>query len=36
MRILIAEDDGVSRLVLRQAVQKLGHVCLAAADGLEA
>jgi two-component system, cell cycle response regulator len=36
MRILIAEDDGVSRLVLRQAVQKLGHECLAAADGLEA
>ncbi len=36
MRILIAEDDGVSRTILRRAVEKIGHECLAAADGKEA
>lgn len=36
MRVLIAEDDAVSRLILRRAVEKLGHECLAADDGLEA
>ncbi len=36
MRILIAEDDSVSRMILRRAVEKLGHECLAAADGTEA
>lgn len=36
MRTLIAEDDAVSRLVLQQAVRKLGHDCLATADGQEA
>lgn len=36
MRILIAEDDAVSRTILRRAVEKIGHECLAAADGEEA
>lgn len=36
MRVLIAEDDNVSRLILLRAVQKFGHECLAARDGLEA
>ena len=36
MRILIAEDDAVSRTILRRAVEKTGHECLATADGEEA
>lgn len=36
MRILIAEDDAVSRLVLQKAVEHLGHECLVAADGTQA
>jgi two-component system, cell cycle response regulator len=36
LRILIAEDDAVSRTILRRAVEKIGHECLAAADGEEA
>ena len=36
MRVLIAEDDAVSRTVLKKTVEKLGHQCLAAKDGLEA
>ena len=36
MRVLIAEDDAVSRTVLKKTVEKLGHECLAAKDGLEA
>ena len=28
-----AEDDAVSRTILRRAVEKTGHECLAAADG---
>ncbi len=36
MRILIAEDDAVSRTILRRAVEKVGHECLAAVDGEEA
>jgi two-component system, cell cycle response regulator len=36
VRILIAEDDAVSRMILRRAVEKIGHECLAAADGEEA
>ena len=35
MRILIAEDDAVSRTILRRAVEKIGHECLASADGEE-
>lgn len=33
MKILIAEDDAVSRTILQRAVEKIGHECLAAADG---
>ena len=36
MRILIAEDDPVSRTVLRQALDALGHEVTDAADGSEA
>ncbi len=36
MRILIAEDDAVSLTILRRAVEKVGHECLAAANGEEA
>ncbi len=36
LRILIAEDDAVSRTILRRAVEKIGHECLASADGEEA
>ena len=36
MKVLIAEDDAVSRTILRRAVEKVGHECLAAADGAEA
>ncbi|HSL00547.1 MAG TPA: diguanylate cyclase [Rubrobacteraceae bacterium] len=36
MRILIAEDDAVSRTILQRAVEKFGHECLAATDGAEA
>jgi len=36
LKILIAEDDAVSRTILRRAVEKLGHECLAAPDGEEA
>jgi two-component system cell cycle response regulator len=36
MRILIAEDDVASRLVLESAVMSLGHDCLVASNGDEA
>jgi len=36
LRVLIAEDDAVSRLILGRAVEKFGHECLVAADGEEA
>ena len=36
MRILVAEDDTVSRLILQRAVESLGHEVLAAADGASA
>ncbi|HJQ28696.1 MAG TPA: response regulator, partial [Rubrobacter sp.] len=36
MKILIADDDNISRTVLKRTVEKLGHECLAARDGLEA
>lgn len=31
--MLVAEDDAVSRTILRRAVERLGHECLAAEDG---
>jgi two-component system, cell cycle response regulator len=36
LKILIAEDDAVSRTILKKAVQKFGHECLAAEDGEKA
>ena len=33
MKVLIAEDDAVSRMILQRAVKKLGHEVLAAEDG---
>jgi two-component system, cell cycle response regulator len=36
MRVLIAEDDAVSRTILRRAVEKFGHECLTAEDGAAA
>ncbi len=33
MRVLIAEDDAVSRTILRRSIEKLGHECLTAEDG---
>lgn len=33
MRVLIAEDDAISRMILRRAVEKFGHECLVAEDG---
>ncbi len=36
MKILIAEDDAVSRMLLGRTLQALGYECLAASDGEEA
>jgi two-component system, cell cycle response regulator len=36
MRILIAEDDAVPRMILKFAVEKFGHECLVAEDGSQA
>jgi type IV pilus assembly protein PilB len=36
VKVLIAEDDTVSRTVLKRTVERSGHECLAAKDGLEA
>ncbi len=36
MKILIADDDAVSRTILRRAIEKFGHECLAAEDGEKA
>ncbi len=36
MKILIAEDDGVSRLVLTTKLKRLGHEVIATEDGAEA
>ena len=33
MKVLIAEDDPGSRLLLAAAIEKLGHECIAAEDG---
>jgi two-component system, cell cycle response regulator len=33
VKILVAEDDAVSRTILRRAVEKFGHECLVAEDG---
>ena len=36
MKILIAEDDQISRLVLERALKKWGHIVVVASDGLAA
>lgn len=36
MRVLIADDDATSRLMLEAIANKLGHECLTATDGSEA
>ena len=36
MRILVAEDEPVARLVIEAAIRKLGHECLGAVDGQQA
>lgn len=36
MKILIAEDDAISRTVIRKRIEKLGHEPLVTEDGLEA
>ncbi len=36
MRILIAEDDSISRMLLQRTIEKLGHECVAATDGGQA
>jgi two-component system, cell cycle response regulator len=36
MRVLIAEDDAASRMILRRAVQRFGHEVLVAEDGRKA
>ena len=32
MRVLIAEDSDIERMVLQEAVEGLGHECVTAAD----
>ncbi len=36
MKVLIAEDDAISRTILKKSVEKFGHECLVAEDGLQA
>jgi two-component system chemotaxis response regulator CheY len=36
MRILIAEDDAVSRTILHRTIARLGHDCVVAQDGTQA
>ncbi len=36
MRVLIAEDNALERQTLQWAIQRLGHECVVAADGVEA
>jgi diguanylate cyclase (GGDEF)-like protein len=36
MRVLIAEDSAMGRLLLQRAVEAMGHACLVATDGLDA
>lgn len=36
MKILVADDDATSRIIARSALEKLGHECSVASDGLEA
>ena len=36
MKVLVVEDGRTTRMMLRAAVEGLGHECLTAADGTEA
>ncbi len=36
MKVLIAEDDAISRTILKKSVEKFGHECLVAEDGEKA
>ncbi len=36
MKVLIAEDDPISRTILKKSVEKFGHECLVAEDGEKA
>ena len=36
MKVLIAEDDAVSRMILKKSIEKFGHECLTAEDGEKA
>jgi CheY-like chemotaxis protein len=36
VRILVAEHDASSRLILRKTLERIGHECVAARDGIEA
>ncbi len=36
MKVLIAEDDAISRTILQKSVEKFGHECLTAEDGEQA
>ncbi|MEJ7819861.1 MAG: response regulator, partial [Rubrobacteraceae bacterium] len=36
MKILLAEDDAVSRTIAKRTIENLGHDCVTAKDGLEA
>ncbi len=36
MKVLIAEDDPISLLLLRRAVERLSHECLALTGGVAA
>src|SRR6185503_5517718 len=36
MKVLIAEDDAISMLILRRGVERLGHTAVVSRDGLDA
>ena len=36
LRVLVADDDAVTRRILQVSIQKLGHECMLARDGAEA
>jgi len=36
LKVLIAEDDAISRMILKKSVEKFGHECLVAEDGEKA
>jgi two-component system cell cycle response regulator len=36
LKVLIAEDDAISRMILKKSVEKFGHECLAAENGEKA